>query len=210
MTTAFDLATPVAAFDVDGTLTTVDTFVRFVRRVAGVRAYTAAVKAAPLAAAVVAGRVSRDRLKARVVASVFAGREADDVAEAGRAHAGQIRERWLRADAVARLGWHRAQGHRVVLVSASLRPYLDPLGAWLGVHDVLCTDLGVDASGRLDGTLLGGNCRGPAKAERLVAHLGGRPTSLWVYGDSDGDNELLALADHPHRLARRATIAAAP
>ena len=205
-----DPAAPVAAFDVDGTLTTVDTFVRFVRRVAGARAYTAALGAAPLAVAVVAGRASRDRLKARVVASVFGGRDAAIVADAGRAHAEQMQQRWVRADTVARLHWHRAEGHRIVLVSASLRPYLDPFGEWLGADDVICTDLGAGADGRLDGTLVGGNCRGPAKAERLLAHLGGRPSELWAYGDSEGDRELLALADHPCLLARNTKIDAAP
>ena len=201
---------PVAAFDVDGTLTRVDTFLPFVRRVAGARIVLTAAGAAPLAAAVAVGAASRDRLKARVVASVFAGRTAARIDELGRSHAEAIRARWLRPDTLARLRWHQARGHRTVLVSASLRPYLDPLGAWLGVDDVLCTDLGVDADGCLDGSLLAGNCRGPAKAERLVTHLGGRPAELWAYGDSEGDRELLALADHAVRLRRREPISAEP
>ena len=200
----------VAAFDVDGTLTTVDTFLPFLRRVAGPRLVVTAATAAPLAAAVAVRAASRDRLKARVVASVFRGRPAAQVDALGRAHAEVIGARWMRADSLARLRWHQSQGHRTVLVSASLRPYLDPLGAWLGVDDVLCTDLGVAPDGRLDGSLLGGNCRGPAKAERLLAHLGGRPAELWSYGDSEGDRELLALADHAVKLDRAVRLTAAP
>ena len=203
--------TTVAAFDVDGTLTTVDTFLPFVRTVAGpVRSLLTAAGAAPLAAGVAVGRVSRDRLKARVVAGVFRGAPAERIDEQGRAHAERIRQRWLRPDTVARLRWHQAQGHRTILVSASLRPYLDPLGDWLGVDAVLCTDLGVGADGRLDGAVLGGNCRGPAKAERLLAHLGARPDELWAYGDSEGDRELLALAHHAVLLRRGLTLTAAP
>ena len=34
---------------------------------------------------------------------------------------------------------------------------------------------------------------------RLQAWLGGGAVELWAYGDSAGDDELLAAADHPHR-----------
>ena len=29
------------------------------------------------------------------------------------------------------------------------------------------------------------------------------PVELWAYGDSAGDRELLADADHPHKIGRR-------
>jgi phosphatidylglycerophosphatase C len=165
---------------------------------------------APLAVGVVTKIASRDRLKAAVVDAAFSGRRAADVEQAGRNHAERIRERWLRDDTVARLRWHQQAGHRTVLVSASLRPYLDPFGAWLGVDGVVCTDLGVDAEGRLDGTLLDGNCRAAAKVARLYEHLGGRPATLWAYGDSAGDRELLAEADHAHLVGKRSALAADP
>lgn len=200
----------VAAFDVDGTLTTTDTFVPFVRSVVGpAGTVMLALWSAPLAVGVVTRLSSRDRLKAAVCDATFAGRRVGDVATLGESHAERIRTRWLRDDVVARLRWHQQAGHRTVLVSASIRPYLDPLGAWLGVDDVICTDLGADDHGRHDGTLVGGNCRGPAKVARLVDHLGGRPGELWAYGDSTGDRELLAAADHA-LLVGRAPVRADP
>lgn len=200
----------VAAFDVDGTLTTTDTFLPFVRSVVGpAGTVMLALWSAPLAVGVVTKVASRDRLKAAVCDAAFAGRRLDDVAKLGERHAERIRTRWLREDTVARVRWHQQAGHRTVLVSASIRPYLDPLGAWLGVDDVLCTDLGVGSDDLHDGTLVGGNCRGPAKVTRLLEHLGGRPTELWAYGDSAGDRELLAAADHA-TLVGRTPIAAAP
>ena len=52
-----------------------------------------------------------------------------------------------------------------------------------------------------------GNCRGPVKARRLLAWLdanhGGRDAvELWAYGDSPGDRELLAAADRPVWVVR--------
>jgi phosphoserine phosphatase len=40
------------------------------------------------------------------------------------------------------------------------------------------------------------------KAERLRAHLGDEGITLWAYGDSAGDREMLALADHAIRVRR--------
>jgi phosphoserine phosphatase len=36
--------------------------------------------------------------------------------------------------------------------------------------------------------------------------VGGAATELWAYGDSAGDRELLAMADHPTRVGRRAAL----
>ena len=68
---------------------------------------------------------------------------------------------------------------------------------------MLCTTLGVDADGILTGRLEGGNVRGPEKVRRVQEWLGAGPVELWAYGDSGGDRELLALADHPHKVGRR-------
>lgn len=120
----------------------------------------------------------------------------------------------MRPDTVARLAWHRAEGHRVVLVSASLRSYLTPLGEHLGADAVLCTDVEVGADGRLTGRLAGANCRGPEKVARLRRWLAGAglerdAVELWAYGDSAGDRELLAAADRP-LLVAGVTVPARP
>jgi phosphatidylglycerophosphatase C len=53
------------------------------------------------------------------------------------------------------------------------------------------------------------NNRGPEKVARLQAWLdarfgSGADVELWAYGDSPGDAELLAMADHPTWIGRRA------
>ena len=73
---------------------------------------------------------------------------------------------------------------------------------------MLATELEVDADGRCTGALVDGNCRGPEKVARLHAwldeHHGGRDAvELWAYGDSPGDLELLADADHAVWARRR-------
>lgn len=187
----------VAAFDVDGTLTERDCVVPFLRELVGTPRLVLAVLRRPHIAALALVRRDRDTFKELAIAACR-GLALDDVASAGRRFAETSASSWLRPDTVARLRWHLREGHRVVLVSASLRPYLSPLAERLGAHAVLCTDFHVGPDGRLTGQLLGANCRGPEKAERLRTWLAGESVEIWAYGDSSGDRELLELADRPH------------
>lgn len=193
----------IAAFDFDGTLTTRDTVVPFLRRVASGRSLSLGVVRCGhrLGAALV--RRDRDRLRAVATDVVFSGRPVIDVRDHAEAHGVTIHERWLRADTVARLEWHQRQGHTVVIVSASYESYVRVVAGRLGVDDVLATRLEVGPDGSCTGRLVGPNCRGPEKVRRLTDWLGLagltlHDVTLWAYGDSAGDRELLAAADHPH------------
>jgi phosphatidylglycerophosphatase C len=100
----------------------------------------------------------------------------------------------------------RVKGYRS-FGSAAIRVYLAPLGRLLGFDAVLATRLEVGEGGLLTGRLQGVNCRGCEKELRLrswlAASLGDAAVELWAYGDSAGDRELLAMADHPSRVSRR-------
>lgn len=188
----------VAAFDVDGTLTTRDCVTPFLFRT--VRWRTAlALATHPLTVLRAVGRRDRDLLK-EVVCTAFAGYDAEQLDAKGAAFAQEVERRRLRTDTVARLRRHHELGHRTVLVSASLEPYLLPLGRALEVDGIVCTRLEQGTDGRLTGRLDGANCRGSEKARRLEEWLAEHDlcdATLWAYGDSQGDAELLACADHP-------------
>lgn len=191
----------VAAFDVDGTLTTRDCVVPFLRRINGTTrtAWELARRARRLAPALL--RRDRDVVKALASDAVFAGRSHAAVSAVARSFADDVYREWLREDTVASLREHQQLGHVPVLVSASFAVYLRPLAERLGVEHVLGTELEIDGAGLCTGGLVGGNCRGAAKVARLHdwldGHLGGRQAvELWAYGDSPGDRELIADADH--------------
>jgi HAD superfamily hydrolase (TIGR01490 family) len=95
-----------------------------------------------------------------------------------------------------RFAWHKQQGHRCVIVSASLELYLRPWATAAGFNDVLGSRLEALDDGRTSGKLLGENCFGPEKMRRLETLLGPREGyTLYAYGDSRGDKELLSAAD---------------
>jgi phosphatidylglycerophosphatase C len=191
----------VAAFDFDGTLTRRDSLLPFLTAVRGpVSVGVAMSRLSPRLALMAAGRADRDDTKERLLGLLLAGRPAHEIEAAGAQYADRLATR-LRSDVVERLEWHRDSGHALVLVSASPAVYLDPLGAQLGFAAVLATRLQTAPDGTLTGRLEGANCRGPEKVMRLRTWLGPRePAEIWAYGDSPGDEDLLAFADHPHRV----------
>ena len=192
--------TTIAAFDFDGTLTERDSVVPFLGRLARRPAVLGrAVTQVPAAAAALVRR-DRDRLRAVATRAVLTGVSAARLATEGDRFAADIVAARLRADTRARLAWHIAEGHRVVLVSASYESYLVGVAAELGVEAVLATRLEV-VDGVCTGRLDGANCRGHEKVRRLHGWLAAEglardDVTVWAYGDSAGDRELLADADH--------------
>jgi len=193
----------VAAFDFDGTVTDRDTLVPFLVLAFGRKRVAAAFAALAFTGLGYLLRLVRiDAFKQRVLRRLVAGVPAERLRALGPAHA-RATARWMRPAALRRIAWHRAQGHELVLVSSTLDLYLAHVGAALGFDQVLCTRLEVeqDAAGieRFTGRLEGSDCTGDEKLRRLRAWLGGTAAvELHAYGDSAGDRELLAAADHAH------------
>jgi phosphatidylglycerophosphatase C len=200
-------ATVVAAFDFDRTLSTRDNLLPFLSSVAGRGTMLRAlVRLTPQLARARLDDTRRDRVKAALVRPLLGGRDAAWVADAGEQFAHVVVGEHLRGPVVARLRRHQAEGHRVVLVSASLEVYLAPVARLLGVDAALGTRLEV-ADGRLTGELAGANVRRAEKVRRLDAWLRdtlSEPAAHVVaYGDSSGDRELLARAQEAVRVGRR-------
>jgi len=191
----------LAAFDFDGTLVPGDSLPRYLSLLLG-RDRFAGVLGRALPAMFSRYRsTGRDGAKAALLARAVAGVPV--------AHAAQVAERFasqlageIRPEMVERLAWHNREGHRTVLVSASLALYLEPFGRLTGFDHAIATKLEVGPEGLLTGRLLGENVRAAQKALLLGRLVGSEPVTLWAYGDSRGDREMLAMADHPTLLRR--------
>jgi phosphatidylglycerophosphatase C len=189
----------VAAFDVDGTLTTRDCVRPFLERAVGRRRLIVALLRRPFATVVAAIRRDRDRFKEIIVGGSLRGKVIIEVEAIGEQFAQFVLVNWLRPDTLRRLRWHQRAGHRTVLVSASLAAYLRPLALRLGIDDVLCTDA-TRSGERYGDRLIGLNCRSAEKRRRFDQWLDEHrwtDAEVWAYGDSAGDRELLDRADHP-------------
>jgi phosphatidylglycerophosphatase C len=192
----------IAVFDFDGTVVPGDSLVRFVARAAGIRRLGwALARTGHRVAWAVAGPGDRNTAKAAFINRAFRGLDESELAAVAESFASRLRAR-ARPEALARIEWHRDQGHDVVLVSASLALYLEPFARALGGATVLATQLDVGPDGHFTGKLVGENVRGPEKVARLRSWLGDRQVEVWAYGDSAGDREMLGFADHAFWVRR--------
>lgn len=196
----------VAAFDFDGTITRKDTLGPFLVHFVGRRRMLrAGVPHAHRLGGAAIGRADRDLAKERYFVSLLAGLPAADLDAAGAEYATKVLARApFNPAVVERMAWHAEVGHEIVVISASLAVYVAPVVAALGAHATFATEVEV-VDGHLTGRLVDGNVRAANKVARLEGHLRGEDAEVWAYGDSAGDAELLAFADHPH-LVRKGRI----
>lgn len=200
-------ARTVAAFDLDGTLTRGDTLVPFLRRArGGAQTSRAVLVHSLLMTRALLSVQHRDRAKQALLADLLRQQDLGALEETAAAFADEVVGGRLRPGARDRVEAHRRSGHELVLVSASPQVYVEPIGRRLGFDAILATRLEVGAGGRLTGRIEGVNCRGVEKVARLRAWAGGEPVTLYAYGDSSGDRELLASADVAVRLGRRRVL----
>jgi HAD superfamily hydrolase (TIGR01490 family) len=198
--------TGVAAFDFDGTLVWGDSLPRFLARVIGRTAFARVLMRAAVPMLVGYARSGRDGAKAALLVRALRGVESARAVSEGESFAVTLVAR-IRPRMAARMAWHDEQGHRRILVSASLAVYLEPFGRLAGFEQVIATQLEVGANGRLTGHMAGPNVRAEQKAIRLSRVLDGYPpgpVELWAYGDSAGDRQMLEMADHPTLVGRGA------
>lgn len=102
----------------------------------------------------------------------------------------------------AKIKWHLDQGHRVVILSASIEEIVRPVAEHLGLgQDYLCTRLAVE-NGRYTGVLDGPLCYGPGKVEQVKQWLANNKLPFpdaagYFYTDSSSDLPLLEMVAHP-------------
>jgi phosphatidylglycerophosphatase C len=104
----------------------------------------------------------------------------------------------LKPDAFKKLSWHLSEGHQVGICSASVELYLKPFAARWGFSENVCGSVLEIQEGKFTGRLIGNNCWGQEKYQRLVTHFGSLENyTFYAYGDTRGDKEMLEAADFP-------------
>jgi HAD superfamily hydrolase (TIGR01490 family) len=187
----------LALFDFDGTITYEDTFAPFIRyAVPTGRILAGAAALSPLLLGYELGLVRATSVRAAIVYAGLKGRNEAEVRVLGKRYAERL-PGFVRAEALARIQWHQQKSDTVVVVSASLSPYLSAWCNSLGI-ELICSEL-ESRNGLMTGRYAGGDCTGPEKANRVRARY--QLTSyetVYAYGDTEEDRELLALASEPY------------
>jgi phosphatidylglycerophosphatase C len=155
---------------------------------------TGLARLAPAALAYLAHR-DRGRIKAQAVGEFLVGVTRPELEADAEAFAEEFGPQLLRPDALAAWRRWRAEGARLVIVSASPTEVVAPFAERLGADRLIATELAYDAQGRVRGAFSTPNCRGPEKIVRLKAVFGDDLKLKAAYGDTSGDKEMLDMAE---------------
>ena len=186
----------VVAFDFDGTLTTRDTLLEFIRYAHGTRAMVLGfLRYAPLLVLMKLRLYPNYKVKQRVFSYFFRSMPLSHFDTLCRRFAADSRH-LLRPQGVRTLEEAQANGAEVLIVSASIDNWVQP---FFPSVRVLGTQVETDADELLTGRFLTKNCYGQEKVNRILALYPHRTDyHLTAYGDSRGDRELLAFADESY------------
>jgi phosphatidylglycerophosphatase C len=183
------------AFDFDGTITTKDSFTAFLKWRAGPRRYARGlIRLLPDALAYLVHR-DRGRIKAAAVRVFLRGLDRDELEAETQAFADGCAAELFRPDALAAWRRWKAEGARLIIVSASPDVVVRPFAEKLGADRLIATEMAYDADGRVSGAFATANCRGPEKIARLKAAFGADVRLKAAYGDTSGDKEMLEMAE---------------
>ena len=207
MSGSHELAPPagVAIFDLDGTLTTRDTFLAFLltfgRRY---RRWGAVARTPPRLAAYLAKLYPDYRLKQALIVDYLSAVDPESVAEHRRWFCDHWLPRRLHPIGMPLLRAHHARGDRVILLSASPDVFVPEVARVLGIDEVLCTRIERRGEG-WTGRIVDGNCKGRRKLEVIRGHLGceSAPPNSYAYGDSAGDRHVLQWVRYGAWVRRR-------
>ena len=188
----------LAIFDFDGTVTTRNSFADFILQTHGIAgALWGLLALSPTLMAYTLGFIPNWKAKQKVFAYFYKGWEKGRFEAAAGEYARKKLSTIMRPVALQRVEWHKDQGHRIVIVSASFEDYLKP---WCDAHkvDLLATQLEIK-EGRLTGEFASGNCYGEEKLDRLKQAYNLRDFEfIYAYGDSRGDKALAKIANEFH------------
>jgi HAD superfamily hydrolase (TIGR01490 family) len=182
-------------FDFDGTITTDDSLIRFIRFVAGDAKFIwGMILLSPMLTAYKLKLIPNYKAKQYMLSYFFKGMSEEKFMQVANEYSLKHIKTILRPKAMEKITWHKEQGHKIIIVSASIECWLKP---WCNEKnlDLIATKLEVKDS-IITGKFSTRNCYGIEKANRVKEQYNlSDYDHIYAYGDSRGDRELLAIAD---------------
>ncbi len=189
----------IAFFDFDGTVTTKDTLLEFIRFSKGTLPFYAGfVLNSPWLVAYRLKIISNQAAKERILTWFFRNTPLKEFQETCDRFATEVIPTLLRPKALSEIDTLKNKGFSIVIVSASpenwLRRWADTIRASL-LATRLETRPGKEA--QLTGKIIGHNCHGTEKVRRIGDAFDlSSYNEIYAYGDSSGDKPMLQLAHH--------------
>jgi HAD superfamily hydrolase (TIGR01490 family) len=187
----------IAVFDFDGTLTTKDTLLEFIKFACGRRRFILGfLLYSPILVLMKLHLYPNWKAKQKVFAYFFKGWGYRRFKSLGQSFSSEI-EKIRNESVIKKMENHIHCSDTVYVVSASISEWVRPWCEQMNVSGVMATEIEVDQKGLITGRFLTDNCYGQEKVNRLAEKEPDRESyCLYAYGDSRGDKELLEYADH--------------
>lgn len=187
----------LALFDFDGTLSTKDSLDEFLKYGVGTKRYFLnMLKFIPYFALWKIRIIDNSRAKERLFEIFFKGMDETLFRIKAKSFSMYRLDSIINEQRMKILQQHQESNTRVIIVSASMRCWLEPWCQKNGI-ELLSTELKFE-NGKYSGKFLTPNCHGEEKARRIKEHLNLEEyETIYAYGDSSGDNQMLAMAHFP-------------
>ncbi|KXO12968.1 Phosphoserine phosphatase [Moritella sp. JT01] len=184
----------IAFFDFDGTITNEDAFTKFIfYATPKYRLISGMVLLSPVIFLHKIGLFPAAKIRPLLAKFAFWNRSEKSVFELGKKFALEYLPSVLRQTAMEQINWHKTRGDKIVVVSASLNPYLY---FWCLQHNIelICSEL--ESKGAvLTGNYVHGDCGGDNKVSLINHHIDlSKFDSVFAYGDTKEDLPMLELA----------------
>jgi phosphatidylglycerophosphatase C len=186
----------IAFFDFDGTITTKDTLLEFIKYCKGsLQFYVGFLLHSPWLVAYKINIISNQKAKEKVLRYFFKNTSEDVFRDHCSAFATKVIPQLIRPKALDEIRKLQAAGITVVIVSASPENWVMKWAEMLSVQTI-ATRLVIE-NGRITGDISGKNCHGEEKVNRIREQYSLEAyEDIYAYGDSGGDKPMLQLAKH--------------
>lgn len=186
----------VAFFDFDGTITTKDTLLEFLKFSRGsARFYLGFGLNSPWLVAYKAKLISNQLAKEKVLSFFFRNMPIGKFQEHCESFSSTSLPALIRPKALQEIETLRSKDVKIVIVSASPENWIRTWASSIGA-DLIATRLQTSGD-RLTGRIQGKNCYGEEKVNRIRENYNLNDySSIYAYGDTSGDKPMLNLAQH--------------
>jgi len=181
-------------FDFDGTLTSKDSFIEFIKYCKGrVNFLLGFLLLSPVLILYKMGLIKNWKAKEHVLTYFFKGQLFSKFESSCRNFALEKIDRIINPQAMDRLMERKTESSRIIIVSASVEDWIKPWSDRLGI-ELIGTRLEI-VDDKLSGRISGKNCYGIEKVNRIKEMVDlSKYEVIEAYGDSSGDHEMMKLA----------------
>ena len=186
----------IAFFDFDGTITTKDTLIEFIKFSKGTLAfYSGFAIHAPYLLAYKAGLMNNQKAKERILSHFFDSVSVQEFEHWCSNFSKKVLPLLIRPAAITEIKKMQASGIQTVIVSASPHYWISEWAREMNM-EIIATELQI-TNGMLTGRIAGINCHGKEKVRRIKdKYQLDSFHKIYAYGDTKGDLPMLSLAHH--------------